>query len=238
MEVPSVRRSLFFDLIYSKPVTKLSEIKNILEKLQGTEESEILVEMEKAYRKINDEQAEWYARSKFTCPEGCGGCCHNFEPDLMKSEAIYMAAWLIENQNQIAEKVAEGKYPFDNGKTCPFYNPDIGYHCSIYGGRPFICRLFGASGSHSKTGEIVWKPCKFYPAEALDRHNPPLVHRQYSQQETKSIFGTLPPVMGDLMEQAVSFSEDYKNTKLIREILPETIQKLKWIVSMKESNQE
>lgn len=215
----------------------MSGIENIKKTLEGTVEFELLSEMEQAYIKIEQEQKIWYENSKFTCPDGCGCCCHNFEPDLMKIEALYMAAWLIENKPETAMQVEKEIYPFENGKTCPFYNPDNGYHCSIYGGRPFICRLFGASGSRTKTREIVWKPCKFYPIENLQQHNPPLAHRQYNEEETKKIFGMLPPVMSDLIEQPASASKDYENTKLIRETLPETIRKLRWIRSLQQNGE-
>lgn len=188
--------------------------------------------MEEAYKRISFEQEQWFQKSRFTCPEGCGSCCHNFEPDLLECEALYMAAWLLENQSETAEKVGQGIFPFDNGKTCPFYNPDNPYHCSIYEGRPFVCRLFGASGTKGKTGETVFKPCKFYPLKELEKRNPPLAHRQYSEEEVKSIFGILPPVMSDMMESAVSINPENHDTVIIREILPAAIQRLKWIISM------
>ena len=212
----------------------MSEISGILQKLEGTREAEILVQMEAAYKRIYDEQKAWYENSKFVCPEGCGCCCHNFEPDLLEAEALFMAAWLLENQSDVAAAVAQGKFPFENGKTCPFHNFENPYHCSIYNGRPSICRLFGASGAHGKNGAIVWKPCKFIPVENLQKHKPPLEHKQYSAEETKEIFGVLPPVMADLMEPIASINPENNETKLIREILPKTINRLMWICSMNE----
>lgn len=211
---------------------KMSEIANVLSKLKGTQEASILLEMEAAYEKVSALQGEWYSKSKFTCPEGCGSCCHNFEPDLLDCEALYMAAWLIENQAEVATAIEEGNFPFENGKTCPFHNFENPYHCSIYNGRPSICRFFGGCGAYGKNQEVVWKPCKFYPEEMLKMHKPELSHRQYSASEVLDIFGTLPPVMSDLMEEIVSFEPDNRETKLIREILPETIKRIKWICSL------
>jgi len=142
-----------------------------------------------------------------------------------------MAAWLIENNYEIALKIAEGIFPFDNGKTCPFHDFSNKYHCTIYGGRPSICRLFGASCSKSKNGEKVWKPCKFYPIEKLQEYNPLLSHKQFSQNETEQILGKMPPLMSNLMEQIENNSIS-KETKLIRQILPQTIQKLLWIIRL------
>ena len=204
----------------------------IIEKLSGTHEAETVEKVHEIYEKIQLQQAEWYEKSQFLCPEGCGECCRNFEPDLLECEALYMAAWLLENQPEVADEVCNEKYPFPQNKGCPFWNENLDYHCTIYGGRPFVCRLFGACGNRGKDGSIVFKPCRFYPAEKLSLHNPPLSHKQYTQEETQSIFNCLPPVMSDLMEAAVSIVPDSQETKLIREVLPETVRRLKWILSM------
>ena len=205
---------------------------SISDKLKGTRTEEILSQMKKFYSEIEEKQSVWYQTSKFTCPQGCGECCRNFEPDLLDCEADYMAAWLLDNQPETAEKAAQGIFPFPENKGCPFWNENSDYHCTIYGGRSFICRFFGASGSKNKEGKLAFKPCKFYPAEILEAHKPPLSHRQYSEKEMKDIFGILPPVMPDIMEKALSLNPDNHSTKLIRDILPDAINRIKWILSM------
>jgi len=210
----------------------MSEISSILEKLKGTREAEILIQMESAYANVTQQQGEWYQKSGFTCVDGCGECCRNFEPDLLESEASYMAAWIMENQPEVAEKLAQGEFPFPREKACQFWDENKAYHCTIYGGRPSICRFFGACGSHGKNGETVFKPCKFYSVEKLALYKTPLEHRQYSQEEVMNIFGTLPPVMSNLMESVVSINPEDQKTSLIREILPGTIRRLQWIISM------
>lgn len=209
-----------------------NELEDILKKLKNTREEEILRQMQGLYSQIAEAQSVWYEKSGFTCPEACGECCRNFEPDLLDCEAVYMGAWLLENQKETAEMVAQNSYPFPDNKGCPFWDEKAAYHCTIYGGRPFICRFFGACGSKAKDGSLAFKPCKFYPAEKLAEHKPPLSHRQYSADEVKEIFGVLPPVMTDLMEGAVSINPDNHTSKLIRDILPETINRLKWICDM------
>ncbi|WP_407444342.1 YkgJ family cysteine cluster protein [Fibrobacter sp.] len=109
-----------------------SEITPVLERIKGTEEYDILVETESAYRRIETAQQEWYSKSDFRCPEGCGCCCEHFEPDLLENEALYMAAWLIANKPEWAEQVADGKFPFMANGRCPFFDPDSKYHCTIY----------------------------------------------------------------------------------------------------------
>ena len=129
----------------------------ILEELHWTEEAEIISQVQECYKRIEAEQKDWYEKSQFFCPDGCGSCCHDFEPDLLECESLFMAAWLIENQYENALKIAEGVFPFDNskiddGKTCPFHDFSNAYHCSIYGGRPFIFIIFGSICSKSKFG--------------------------------------------------------------------------------------
>ena len=82
-------------------------VEKILNQLKGTNEAEIILQMENAYSKIASEQNKWYEKSSFTCTSGCGECCRNFEPDLLECEALYMAAWLMENQPEIVNKIAE-----------------------------------------------------------------------------------------------------------------------------------
>ncbi len=206
-----------------------NSLQSIFHKLKGTHEAEILQKMHELYSKIAEVQAEWYKKSGFTCPQGCGECCRNFEPDLLDCEALYMAAWLLENQDEVANQLIQGNFPFPDNKGCPFWNEEAEYHCSIYGGRPFICRFFGACASKSKEGDLVFKPCKFYPEEMLAAYNPLLSHKQYSQSEVKKIFGALPPVMSNIMEKAISLNPENQKSSMLRDILPSVLKHLKWI---------
>lgn len=210
----------------------MSEVEKIIQKLAGTREAEVILQMDESYNNVAQKQADWYEKSKFTCVDGCGECCRNFEPDLLECEAVYWAAWLLENQPEVAEKVLEGEFPFPREKGCQFWNENTDYHCSCYGARPHICRLFGASGYSAKNGETVFKPCKFYKEEDLSKKNPQLKNRQYSQTEVLQIFGTLPPLMSDLMERAVSINPDNHETELVRTALPKALRKLLWIQSL------
>ena len=214
----------------------MSHITDVLEKLEGTSVYDTLIQMEAAYERIADEQKEWYDAAKFYCPDGCGHCCEGFEPDLMEGEALYMAAWLIENQNDIALQIAQNKFPFDNGKTCPLFNSASPYHCSIYNGRAFICRLFGASSFRSRNGDKTWRPCKFYPENMLTAHKPPLAKNQYSENETLQVLGAVPPLMSDFTEAIAASASG--ETELIRDILPSTIRRLLWLINMNDNGND
>ena len=214
----------------------MSQIEGVLEKLEGTSVYDTLLQIEEAYERIAREQKEWYDAAKFYCPEGCGHCCEGFEPDLMEGEALYMAAWLIENQYDTALQIAQNNFPFDNGKTCPLFNPESPYHCSIYNGRAFICRLFGASSFRSRNGDKTWRPCKFYPDNILAAHKPPLAKKQYSEAETEQVLGAVPPLMSDFTETIAASSSC--ETELIRDVLPPTIRRLLWLINMNDNGND
>lgn len=205
----------------------------VLDLLKGTCEYDILLEMENCYNHIKKEQDYWYEKSGFTCPSGCGSCCVNFEPHLLKSEMLYLAAWILENKKDLAMNIMDGQFPFNHEKTCLFFSPDDEYHCSVYGGRPSICRLFGASCSKNQKNETVWKPCKFYPTDLLKKYNPFLDHKQFSRNQVEEFFSSVPPVMSDCMEGVFSLNqESISQTALIRQQLPLYLQKLSFIISL------
>ncbi len=196
-----------------------------------TRSEEVCAETGVLYEHLAGEQQKWYEKTRFTCPDGCGSCCHGFEPALYWSEAVFMANWLMENQPEVAVTLADGSYQrppqgMQGEETCIFYNDDSGYHCSIYGGRPFICRLFGASSFRGKNGDTVWRPCKFYPADRLASHRPPLVRKDYKKPEVEELLGACPPVMADIMEQAVAITPDDAEPEPLREVLPAVIRKI------------
>ena len=124
-----------------KSLTWAKSMESVFENLKDTCEGKIAAEIEKLYAELEKQQSDWYKKTKFTCHSGCGMCCHNFEPDLTEAEANFMVLWLIQNQRQTAEKLLEENE--NSSKTCIFFNAENDCHCSIYGARPFICRLFG-----------------------------------------------------------------------------------------------
>lgn len=215
----------------------MTKIPSILRKLEGTSVYDTLLSIESSYERIESVQNDWYKKSNFNCPSGCGSCCQGFEPDIIEGEALYMAAWLLENQEFTARKIAQGEFPFQHEDgTCRLFNINSPFHCSVYGGRAFICRLFGASSFRSRTGEKVWRPCKFYPEEYLSKHNPPLQKRQYSESETEFVIGAVPPLMSDMTGNASSSSNG--ETFLIHEILPQMIQRLLWLIDMNDNGND
>lgn len=204
------------------------------EVFRGTQIFDILNGLHNVYTDIENAQIQWKKASPMNCPEGCGTCCHDFEPDVLESEALYMAAWMLVNQKEKAELIMEGNYiPHRffsdtalSNEGCFLFNPDDPYHCTVYEGRALICRLFGYSGDLDKNGKHRWKPCKFY--QGLLKNN--LEKRQYSEEELSALCGDLPPVMSQAMSQALSLTPEDPKTYPLREALPAALLKLKLIL--------
>lgn len=211
------------------------DIDEIMLRLKGTREYEILLGMKEIYAGLETRQNEWYRRTEFVCPAGCGECCRNFEPDLFEAEAFYLAAWLLQNQPEKANAIAGGTFTYAPGKTCILFSEENSCHCTCYNGRAFICRLFGGSCVKDKNGSPCWRPCKFYPDSRLALHIPPLSHREYTKEETERIFGALPPVMSDITAQSLGYTPGNEKTMPLRTILPEKIRNLMMILSFLEN---
>ncbi len=173
--------------------------------LNGTSLGGMVTELDALYGQIETAQAAWKLASPFRCADGCGTCCIDFEPDVLPVEAAYLAVWMLGFQRERAVALATGTFESprsDPGRGCPFFDPGNAHHCTVYGGRALICRLFGYTGDRGKDGEPRWKPCKFLPVEGNDGSAPR--RRQYSGAELLERFGAIPPLMSDLSARVVS----------------------------------
>ncbi|MCR5605667.1 MAG: YkgJ family cysteine cluster protein [Treponema sp.] len=203
----------------------------IFDKIQGTLEWEIIQNLADIYKNIDIQQEDWKKQSGFHCTTSCDGkCCVGFEPHINECEALFLAANLLENNEQMAKEIIDGTFipQRKNEETCIFFNESGKYHCRVYEGRCLICRLFGYCGDYGKNGEIRWKPCKFYPNNELKKMN--LEHKQYLQDELKNKYNALPPVMNNFSQQTVEISPDTaKYTEPIRIALPKALKRLMFL---------
>lgn len=195
----------------------------------GTQMQEIIDGLDRIYAGLDEAQKAWKAASPFPCADGCGSCCVDFEPDVLESEALYLAAWMIFHQRERAEAVLDGTFvsPREGSsfasRGCPFFDPSTPYHCTVYEGRPLICRLFGYSGDRGKAGLPRWKPCKFIQPASTDTD----LRHQYEESELLERFGAVPPVMADIASSVLALTPDAVQRRLpFGEALPEAIGKI------------
>ncbi|HNY22514.1 MAG TPA: YkgJ family cysteine cluster protein [Treponemataceae bacterium] len=196
--------------------------------INGTQVQAIIEGLDAVYSLLAEAQSAWKVVSPWNCPDGCGTCCVGFEPDVLECEALYLAAWMLHHQRDRAEALVEGRFAAIGGatsETCVLFDPNSPSHCTVYGGRCLICRLFGYSGDRGKDGEPRFRPCKFLPEDESSAGR-----RQYSIEELSAIFGAVPPVMSDIAAQALALSPDSAEERLpLREALPRAIAKIRML---------
>ena len=218
------------------------------EKFAGTAIYDVLTAVDSLYNNIDTDQKLWKTRSPMHCPDGCGSCCVHFEPDVYEAEALYLAAWMLEHQTERADRIAEAERDsFACGDGCFLFDPDSPYHCTVYGGRCLICRLFGFSGDHGKDGTIRWKPCRYMEPSAKEADEmyakaentaadesfdaqEVQPGRQYSQEEMMRLFGAVPPYMGAASSILLALNPDDTHPRPLRIALPAAIKKLKMLL--------
>ena len=218
------------------------------EKFAGTVICDILTSVDSLYNGIEADQKIWKARSRIQCPDGCGSCCVHFEPEVYEAEALYLAAWMLEHQSERADRIAEAadSEAFAGGDGCFLFDPDSPYHCTVYGGRCLICRLFGFSGDHGKDGAIRWKPCKYMQpsrvagnavgeisgerASGISDVQDVQTGRQYGQEEMMRLFGAVPPYMGAASSALLALNPDDTHPRPLKIALPAAIKKLKMLL--------
>lgn len=204
-----------------------------IEPFKSTQLYDLILHLDAVYSDIEKAQTIWKKVSPMQCVKGCGSCCIDFEPDVLEIEALYMAAWLLHNDRERAMEIADETYIWpgfiDQSKGCFLYDPENEYHCTVYGGRALICRLFGYSGDTGKDGKVRWKPCRL-GNDAFLREG--FIKKQYTEEEILSLTGVLPPVMSIFLREAVAIMPDEAGRTIpLREALPRAIRKLQLILS-------
>ena len=153
--------------------------------LRGTSVADGLSLTEEVFTRFEEAAAAFYSRAWITCPQGCGGCCEGFEPDILPWEADYLAAYILLKKPFLAE-VLEGAVSDPDRPHCPLYaEADPAEHCPVYPVRPLICRAFGFSSVSGKAGPI-FRLCSRMP----DRGR-----RNWTGEEIVEEFGAAAPIL-------------------------------------------
>lgn len=109
------------------------------------------------YALIDVETRRFAAETGVGCPPGCGQCCEGPSPDISRTEAEYLARFLLVSESPAVD-VALARY--STASPCPFYDTAGDLHCSVYWARPLICRAFGFTGSRDREGRIRYRLCR------------------------------------------------------------------------------
>lgn len=178
------------------------------------------------YTRAEEAMSSFRARSGLSCPVGCGTCCEHFIPDILPVEASYLAAWLVRNRPEQALEITNNGFPKQNPSFiggCPLYNhDDTEAHCTVYPGRPLICRLFAFSGTRGKTGEAAFSLCRLMP----DLPPPHSGRRRWEGKELDEVLGT-PPLMSDMAAELEAIVPgDGERRDLLTEVLPQAISQI------------
>jgi len=185
--------------------------------IENTSFAAPLRELSGIYERIEKAQEPWIAATPFRCPPGCGRCCERFEPEILDLEALYLAAWLLAGPTAALESLDFS----GTGPGCVLSDPHQAYHCTVYAGRPLVCRLFAFSGDRDKDGALRFSPCVFAAGPA---------QKQWTEAEMQAAFGVLPPAMADLAGQADSLLPGTADRRLpLREALPKALAKLRYL---------
>ncbi|MBP7095002.1 MAG: YkgJ family cysteine cluster protein [Spirochaetia bacterium] len=175
------------------------------------------------YERAALEMGSFRDSSGVACPDGCGSCCETFVPDVLPLEAAYLAAYLARESPERARELAlEGFSDAERSAPhCPFYRFDDAAHCSVYEGRPLICRLFGFSGVRSKDGSPSFALCRRMPTL------PGSAARAWKGEEVARELGALPPLMSDLAAELQAVRPNGSpERRLLTDALPEALRKV------------
>src|SRR5574344_946229 len=79
---------------------------SIAEQLAGTRTAFLLEGMKQIYEDIESRQTVWKEAGATSCIDDCGCCCISFETDMLESEALYLAALLLNNKPETPGQIA------------------------------------------------------------------------------------------------------------------------------------
>ena len=113
------------------------------------------------YQSLSQEFSAYQSSQSLNCVEKCGACCNKPDIEVSPLEMLPYALHLFDTGQ--AEQVFDELQSY-NGFACKQYqrlslDGTEGY-CGIYEYRPGICRMFGAAGYKTKSGEATLSVCK------------------------------------------------------------------------------
>ena len=113
------------------------------------------------YQSLSQEFSAYQSSQSLNCVEKCGACCNNPDIEVSPLEMLPLALHLFDTGRAEQEFDELDNY---SGFACKQYqrlslDGKEGF-CGIYEYRPGICRMFGAAGYKTKSGEATLSVCK------------------------------------------------------------------------------
>ncbi|AXT39030.1 YkgJ family cysteine cluster protein [Alteromonas sp. BL110] len=158
------------------------------------------------YQSLSQEFSAYQSSQSLNCVEKCGACCNKPDIEVSPLEMLPYALHLFDSGQ--AEQVFDELQSY-SGFACKQYqrlslDGTEGY-CGIYEYRPGICRMFGAAGYKTKSGEATLSVCKPIKQAVPEKYAAALIAIQPAwgqshdsdPMSTMSISSSKPPMIAE-----------------------------------------
>ena len=155
------------------------------------------------YQSLSQEFSAYQSSQSLSCVERCGACCNNPDIEVSPLEMLPLALHLFDTGRAEQEFDELDNY---SGFACKQYqrlslDGKEGY-CGIYEYRPGICRMFGAAGYKTKSGEATLSVCKPIKQAVPEKYAAALIAiqpawGQSNNSDPMSISNSKPPMIAE-----------------------------------------
>ena len=155
------------------------------------------------YQSLSQEFSAYQSSQSLNCVEKCGACCNNPDIEVSPLEMLPLALHLFDTGR--AEQAFDELDSY-SGFACKQYqrlslDGKEGY-CGIYEYRPGICRMFGAAGYKTKSGEATLSVCKPIKQAVPEKYAAALIAiqpawGQSNNSDPMSILNSKPPMIAE-----------------------------------------
>ena len=155
------------------------------------------------YQSLSQEFSAYQSSQSLNCVEKCGACCNNPDIEVSPLEMLPLALHLFDTGRAEHEFDELDNY---SGFACKQYqrlslDGKEGY-CGIYEYRPAICRMFGAAGYKTKSGEATLSVCKPIKQAVPEKYAAALIAiqpawGQSNNSDPMSISNSKPPMIAE-----------------------------------------
>ncbi|MFD3389359.1 YkgJ family cysteine cluster protein [Alteromonas macleodii] len=155
------------------------------------------------YQSLSQEFSAYQSSQSLNCVEKCGACCNKPDIEVSPLEMLPFALHLFDTGQ--AEQAFDELDSY-SGFACKQYqrlslDGKEGY-CGIYEYRPGICRMFGAAGYKTKSGEATLSVCKPIKQAVPEKYAAALIAiqpawGQSNNSDPMSISNSKPPMIAE-----------------------------------------